>query len=252
MENPFNWRHKNHHQRWFSKAFAGNGFEFAPRNGSEEICTPHTNQHQRIERNNDDTRHGAAGTEELPSPVRPKSIKGPFGSIISDYKNKVDAKQRMMTPPNDHNTYSTNTVIAETKILLVDGDESWDGLPKPARDPRRGTSLLNVDINLKREKPMTMETFQQKYLEPNLEKQLNRKLHKTKEETGEPFFSSSPIQNMAKQFLMWLEVERVKDNRTKVEKCPENILPDPGLGRRFETRQRKNRFRSSIRKNPAQ
>ena len=190
------------------------------------------------------------GTQEVLSPVRPKSIKGPFGAIISDYKNKVDAKHLVMTPPNDHNTSSMNTAIAETKGLLVDGDKSWDGLQKPARDPRRGTSLLNADINLRLEKPMTMETFQQKYLEPSLKKQMNSKVNKTKKvEAGDPCFNSSTIQNMAKQFLTWLEVERIKDNRTKVENVHKSIHPDTRLHSRFAGRQRKTSFGSSITKN---
>jgi len=91
---------------------------------------------------------------------------------------------------------------------LIDGDIPRSGGPKYARDPRRGTALINVDIDLRTEKPMTMDTFKEIFKENLSSNQENDVSFKD----SSIFFQSSPVHSMSKQFLKWLQIEHEKTN----------------------------------------
>ena len=132
--------------------------------------------------------------------ISPGSAKGPFGSIISDYKNKLESK---MALHEGIQSDKKEVNVIEGKHLLKDGDN-----PRRARDPRRGTSLINVDIDLKQEVPMTMKTFK-KVFTKNL-KAANVDPNLTSDDLRNTL-TTSPVAEMSKQFLIWLQAEQKTD-----------------------------------------
>ena len=94
--------------------------------------------------------------------IAPQSSKGPFGSIIAEYAKKVESK---LVAQKSQTAADLSPNVIEGKNLLIDGDIPHHRRHKYARDPRRGTSLINVDIDLRTEKPMTMDTFKEVFKE---------------------------------------------------------------------------------------
>ena len=137
--------------------------------------------------------------------ITPRSAKGPFGSIIADYAQKVESKIALQ---DKQTTRDLSSTVIEEKNLLIDGDIPRSGGPKYARDPRRGTALINVDIDLRTEKPMTMDTFKEIFKENLSSNQENDVSFKD----SSIFFQSSPVHSMSKQFLKWLQIEHEKTN----------------------------------------
>ena len=138
--------------------------------------------------------------------ITPRSAKGPFGSIIADYNKKIESKIALQ---DKQTTRDLSSTVIEGKNLLIDGDPTRTGGPKYARDPRRGTALINADIDLQTEKPMTMDTFKEIFKE-NLSS--NQASEDISSEDSSILFDSSPVHSMSKQFLNWLQIEHEKTN----------------------------------------
>ena len=145
--------------------------------------------------------------------ISPGSAKGPFGSIIADYKNKLESNLAVREGTQS-DKIAVNVI--ECKHLLKDGDN-----PRVARDPRRGTSLMNVDIDLKQEVPMTMKTFK-KVFTKNL-KAANVDPNPTSKDARNRL-ATSPVAEMSKQFLKWLQAEQ-KTNMKTVRYIDSNDCP---------------------------
>ena len=156
--------------------------------------------------------------------ITPRSAKGPFGSIIADYAQKIESKIALQDKTTNRDLSST---VIEGKNLLIDGDIPRSGGSKYARDPRRGTALINADIDLRTETPMTMDTFKEIFKE-NLSS--NQAGEEVSSKDSSIFFQSSPVHSMSKQFLKWLQIEHEKTNMishsvdNKVEHCETNNI----------------------------
>lgn len=147
---------------------------------------------------------------EEPFRITARSAKGPFGSIIADYEKKLQSK---LTSQKAAKGLTPISNVIDGKNLLRDGDESYhNGRYKHARDPRRGTSLINVDIDLKSEVPMTMKTFK-KVFTKNLSN--SAEMLRDCDSRAVEMHPKSPINEVAKQFLKWLEAEKLKDTRAR-------------------------------------
>ena len=138
--------------------------------------------------------------------IAPRSSKGPFGSIIADYTKKVESKLSVSSSEKNHDISS---VAIEGKDLLIDGDLPHDRGQKYARDARRGTALMNVDINLSAEQHMTMDTFKKLFKE-NLSA-INSDSDISSNDSTK-FLQSSPVHSMSKEFLKWLHAEQEKNH----------------------------------------
>ena len=97
--------------------------------------------------------------------------------------------------------HDISSVAIEGKDLLIDGDLPHDRGQKYARDARRGTALMNVDINLSAEQHMTMDTFKKLFKE-NLSA-INSDSDISSNNSTK-FLQSSTVHSMSKEFLKWL------------------------------------------------
>ena len=100
--------------------------------------------------------------------------------------------------------------IVEGKHLLKDGDDTINKLGhKHPRDPKRGTSLINVDINLNDELPMTMNTFKSIFADNLKDGECDQKSD-LYDSNSVP--TLSPVAQMKKEFLTWLGTENKQIN----------------------------------------
>lgn len=150
--------------------------------------------------------------------ITPRSAKGPFGSIIADYQKKVEYDLAIQ---KGNETETLAPAVIEGKHFLKDGDN-----PNQARDPRRGTSLINVDIDLKREVPMTMTTFKDIFKE-NLEDESIDSDYKYGNASTHLRFN--PVAKMSNEFLKWIHTEEQKNKRAEHRVVSHNISKEPPL-----------------------
>ena len=140
--------------------------------------------------------------------IAPQSSKGPFGSIISEYAKKVESK---LVAQKSETAADLSPTVIDGKNLLIDGDVPNHRGHKYPRDPRRGTALINVNIDLSTEKPMTMDTFKEIFKD-NLKE--NNQDDKFSSNNSSKFLQASPVHSMSKQFLKWIDTEHEKNNMT--------------------------------------
>ena len=144
-----------------------------------------------------------------PFKINPKSCKGPFGSIIADYQNKLELRNTKEGKIIEKNN-AVMPKIVEGKHLLKDGDDTINKLGhKHPRDPKRGTSLINVNINLNDELPMTMNTFKSIFADNLKDGECDQKSD-LYDSNRVP--TLSPVAQMKKEFLNWLGTENKKIN----------------------------------------
>lgn len=117
-----------------------------------------------------------------PRPVVP----GPFGSIIVNYKKKLESANN--PPPQN---YEAPDVIEMERLF---GDNSVPGTPMRNEVSSWGeTALLATDIDLAKERKMDIEQFRKKYQKPRTEE--------VEEGDDNPY---------RKKYLKWLDKEREK------------------------------------------
>ena len=85
---------------------------------------------------------------------------GQFGSIVADYNKKVAAKGKGR---NNDDAESRNLVGEKMAAGELFSEGSWDsqfGVPSPYRD----TALIQSNVDLRKERKMTLDKFRRKYL----------------------------------------------------------------------------------------